>query len=130
MAPCRKLFYGGKYFLFLFTWEENRGKETLRNSPKVFFEFLSRLFSTSFLKEKRIEGWIVFPDAELLLYQERCLFLTQRRELEPDYVALCDEHFTKEYQRFDDGNTALEQFLIDGKPLIKLVNELEDVEPY
>lgn len=49
---------------------------------------------------------------------------------EPDYVALCDEHFTKEYQRFDDGNTALEQFLIDGKPLIKLVNELEDVEPY
>lgn len=45
------------------------------------------------------------------------------------HVAHCDEHYTEEYQRFPDGNTALEQFTIDGKPLIELIDELEDVEP-
>lgn len=47
----------------------------------------------------------------------------------PDYVALCDEHYTKEYERFADGNAALEQFKIDGKALIELIDELEEVEP-
>lgn len=49
---------------------------------------------------------------------------------ELDYVALSDEHFTEEYQRFDDGNAALEQFLIGGKSIIDLVDQLEDVESY
>lgn len=46
-----------------------------------------------------------------------------------DYVALCDEHYTEEYQVFSDGNTALEQFMIDGNSLIELINQLEEVEP-
>ena len=45
------------------------------------------------------------------------------------HVAYCDEHYTEEYQVFPDGNTALEQFIIDGKPIIELIDELEDVEP-
>lgn len=49
---------------------------------------------------------------------------------DPEYVALTDESFTKEYQRFDNGNAALEQFLIEGQPIVKLVSQLEDVEPY
>ena len=47
----------------------------------------------------------------------------------PDYVALCDDHYTEEYQRYPDGNTALEQFIIDGKALIEIINDLEEVEP-
>ena len=47
----------------------------------------------------------------------------------PDYVALCDDRYTEEYQRFADGNAALEQFQIDGKPLIELIPDLEEVEP-
>ena len=46
-----------------------------------------------------------------------------------DHVAFCDEHYTVEYQVYSDGNTALEQFLIDGKPLIELIDQLEEVEP-
>lgn len=46
----------------------------------------------------------------------------------PDYVALCDEHYTEEYQRFEDGNSALEQFRIEGKTLLELISELEEVE--
>lgn len=47
----------------------------------------------------------------------------------PDYVARCDDHYTEEYERFADGNTALEQFKIDGKSIIDLIDELENVEP-
>ena len=46
-----------------------------------------------------------------------------------DHVALCDEHYTEEYQVFPDGNTALEQFEIDGKPLLDIIDQLEEVEP-
>lgn len=48
---------------------------------------------------------------------------------EQDYVAYCDEKYTTEYQRFSDGNAALEQFTIDGKSIIELIDELKDVEP-
>lgn len=44
------------------------------------------------------------------------------------HVAYCDEHYTVEYQVFPDGNAALEQFEIEGKPLIDLIDQLEDVE--
>jgi hypothetical protein len=49
---------------------------------------------------------------------------------DPEYVALSDEHFTQEYQRFENGNAALEQFKIDGKSIIELIDSLEDVESY
>ena len=46
-----------------------------------------------------------------------------------DHVALCDEHYTEEYQVFPDGNAALEQFKIEGKSLLELIYQLEEVEP-
>ena len=46
-----------------------------------------------------------------------------------DHVALCDEHYTEEYQVFPDGNTALEQFKIEGKSILELIDQLEEVEP-
>ena len=36
---------------------------------------------------------------------------------DPEYVALTDESFTKEYQRFDNGNDDLEQFLMKASQL-------------
>lgn len=49
---------------------------------------------------------------------------------DPEYVALSDDHFTQEFERFDNGNAALEQFKIDGKSIIELIDSLEDVESY
>ena len=46
-----------------------------------------------------------------------------------DHVALCDDHYTEEYQLFPDANTMIEQFEIDGKKLIDIIEELEEVEP-
>ncbi len=46
-----------------------------------------------------------------------------------DHVALCDEHFTEEYEVYPNANAFIENFKIDGRPLIDLIDELEDVEP-
>ena len=46
-----------------------------------------------------------------------------------NYVADCDDHFTVEYQRFEDANQYIEQFEIDGRKLIDIIDELEEVEP-
>lgn len=54
--------------------------------------------------------------------QYYCLF-------EPDHVALCDTHYSKEYQVFANGNELIEQLTIDGNNLISIIHELEDVEP-
>ncbi len=46
-----------------------------------------------------------------------------------EYVALSDNHFTKKYEIFPSANAFIENFKIDGRPLIDLIDELEDVEP-
>ena len=48
---------------------------------------------------------------------------------EPDHVALCDSHFTKEYQVFHDGNELIENLIIQSTPLISILHNLENVEP-
>ncbi|MBQ9665041.1 MAG: hypothetical protein IJ635_02925 [Bacteroidaceae bacterium] len=48
--------------------------------------------------------------------------------VEPDHVAVCDSHYTEEYEVFDTAVDLIEQYKIDGKPLIELIDELEDVE--
>ena len=48
---------------------------------------------------------------------------------EQDYAAQCDEHFTNEIRRFNDGNAVLEEFEIDGKKLIELIPLIDDCEP-
>ena len=48
---------------------------------------------------------------------------------EPDHVAVCDEHFTEEYESYEDAMTLIENFKIDGKPLIELTAEIEEIDP-
>ena len=48
---------------------------------------------------------------------------------EPDHVAVCDEYFTEEYESYEDAMTLIENFKIDGKPLIELTAEIEEIEP-
>lgn len=48
---------------------------------------------------------------------------------EPDHVAVCDEHFTKEYEAYADAMELIENFKIDNKPLIELTAEIEEIDP-
>ena len=43
-------------------------------------------------------------------------------------AAVCDDHFTKQYEVFPDPNTLIEQYEIGGRKLIDIIDELEEVE--
>ena len=47
---------------------------------------------------------------------------------ESDNVAVCDEHFTNEYQVFKNGNDLIENWIIEGRKLLDIIDECEDVE--
>ena len=74
--------------------------------------------------------WILFYDFAVQGYDLRFVYHGKWFYFlsEPDHVALCDDHYTEEYQLFPDANTMIEQFEIDGKKLIDIIEELEDVE--
>lgn len=46
-----------------------------------------------------------------------------------NYVALCDEHYTKEYEVYANAMDFIENFKIDGKPLIELFDDIEEIYP-
>lgn len=47
-----------------------------------------------------------------------------------DCVWLSNENFTAMIERYKDGNDLLEHFLIEGTPLIRLIDQLEEYEPF
>lgn len=49
--------------------------------------------------------------------------------VDEDCVWLSDKTFTEMRQRFANGNDVLEHFCLDGIPLCKLVDKLDDYEP-
>lgn len=49
--------------------------------------------------------------------------------VDEDCVWLSDEKFTAMLQRFESGNDVLEKFMIEGKPLIQLIEDLDECEP-
>lgn len=49
--------------------------------------------------------------------------------VDTDCVWLSDETFSATVQKFANGNDALEHFCIEGTPLCKLVDNLDEYEP-
>lgn len=45
-----------------------------------------------------------------------------------DHAAVCDENFTKEYETFSDEMELIEHFKIDGKPLVEIIDEIEEID--
>lgn len=48
---------------------------------------------------------------------------------EPDHVAVCDGHFTEEYEVYTDAMDLLENFKVNGRPLIELMDEIREIDP-
>lgn len=46
-----------------------------------------------------------------------------------DHVALTDEHYTKETEIFPNANTLIENLLIEGHPLITIIDEITNINP-
>lgn len=49
--------------------------------------------------------------------------------VDDDCVWLSDSNFCAMSQKFKNGNDVLEHFMIEGKPLISIVDDLEEYEP-
>lgn len=47
---------------------------------------------------------------------------------EYNYAAVCDEHYTEEYEIYADEMALIENFKIDGKPLIELINDIKEID--
>lgn len=60
----------------------------------------------------------------MVKYHGQCYYFMT----DDDCVWLSDSSFCAMKQRYENGNDALEQFMIEGKPLICIVDELEDYE--
>jgi len=48
---------------------------------------------------------------------------------EPDHVALCDDKYNEEYETFPNPLELIENLKIEGRTLIDIIDELEDVTP-
>ena len=47
---------------------------------------------------------------------------------EYNYAAVCDEHYTEEYETFADEMDLIENFKINGKPLIELIDDITEID--
>lgn len=47
---------------------------------------------------------------------------------EQDYVARCDASYKKDLEVFENANTMIKSFRMDGIPLIDLIDELKNVD--
>lgn len=47
---------------------------------------------------------------------------------EYNYAAVCDEHYTEEYETFADEMALIENFKINGKPLIELIDDIIEID--
>lgn len=50
--------------------------------------------------------------------------------VDEDCIWLSDSKFCAQFQRFEHGNDVLENFKIDGVPLIELMEQLDEFEPF
>lgn len=74
---------------------------------------------------------VLFYDFAVQFYDVRFRYNGEEYYLlsDEDHVAVCDSMFNEEYEIYNDAMELIENFSIDGKPLLLLIDKLEDVEP-
>lgn len=74
---------------------------------------------------------VLFYDFAVLFYDVSFKYKGKSYYLltESDHVAVCDSHFSEEYETFKDAVELIENYHIDGRSLLELIDSLEDVEP-
>jgi hypothetical protein len=58
------------------------------------------------------------------------LYINFSTKMKFPYTENCDEHFNEEYEVFPSENNLIENLIIDGKPLIQIIDDLIEVEVY
>ena len=57
-------------------------------------------------------------------YNDNYYYIMQRN----DKAYLTDSEFKEKHEEFENGNALLRQLMIEGQPLIRLINQVEDID--
>lgn len=90
-----------------------------------------KLYGDSYGGYKNNAEEVLFYDFAVLFYDVSFKYKGMPYYLltDNDHVAVCDNHFTEEYETFANAVELIENYRIDGKTLLELIDYLEEVEP-
>lgn len=80
---------------------------------------------------KNAASQVLFYDFAVQMYDVRFKYHGNMYFLmyTPEYAALCDEKFTNEIEIFATPNDLIKNLEIEGRKLLEIIDEIEEIEP-
>ena len=80
---------------------------------------------------KNTASQVLFYDFAVQMYDVRFKYHGNMYFLmyTPEYAALCDEKFTNEIEIFATPNDLIKNLEIEGRKLLEIIDEIEEIEP-
>lgn len=89
------------------------------------------LYGNDYYGYKNAASQVLFYDFAVQMYDVRFKYHGNMYFLmyTPEYAALCDEKFTNEIEIFATPNDLIKNLVIEGRKLLEIIDEIEEVEP-
>ena len=89
------------------------------------------LYGDGYAGYKNTASQVLFYDFAVQMYDVRFKYHGNMYFLmyTPEYAALCDEKFTNEIEIFATPNDLIKNLVIEGRKLLEIIDEIEEIEP-
>ena len=89
------------------------------------------LYGNGYAGYKNTASQVLFYDFAVQMYDVRFKYHGNMYYLmyTPDYAALCDENFSNEIEIFATPNDLIKKLEIEGRQLLDIINEIDEIEP-
>lgn len=89
------------------------------------------LYGNDYYGYKNAASQVLFYDFAVQMYDVRFKYHGNMYFLmyTPEYAALCDEKFTNEIEIFATPNDLIKNLEIEGRKLLEIIDEIEEIEP-
>lgn len=89
------------------------------------------LYGNDYYGYKNAASQVLFYDFAVQMYDVRFKYHGNIYFLmyTPEYAALCDEKFTNEIEIFATPNDLIKNLEIEGRKLLEIIDEIEEIEP-
>ena len=89
------------------------------------------LYGDGYAGYKNTASQVLFYDFAVQMYDVRFKYNGNMYYLmyTPDYAALCDENFYNEIEIFATPNDLIKNSAIDGRKLLDIIDEIDEIEP-